>query len=295
MAIPLGNYNLGVLTPSQREELWHAYGKQGDVPPGWNGEGDIKYASVGGPPIIDPIEQARKFQQFQIEANQPIVQSLQGQIPTTQAAYAQKGQALESQKGNLEQRYQSVLQSLSASENKETQSAQLASAREFGKRGVPLSSGAYDQYLAGQVNPVSEYYAAQKAGQGANFADLQSQLGNLIAQNPIQQQQAIDQINQAIAQLKAGNPGESVQSALQQVQLMQQAQQAAAANALRERELTLAAQPRSSGGGDQYATLGEGQTLYDLLSRQAIYTAPKTYKSGGGGVGNLPDLSSIFG
>src|SRR3990167_5900775 len=210
MPIALGNYTPGVLSQSQRQELWGAYGRSGEAPPGWNGEGDTKFSGVGAAPTFDPVEQARKLNAYQIEQNQPIIQATQAQIPTTQAAFAQRGSALAGQQGNLQQRYQSVLDSLSASENRETSTTQTASAREFGKRGIPLSSGAYDQYLGQQVNPISEYYASQRGQQGANFAGLQSDLGNLIAQNPIEQQQAEDQIRQAIAQLQAGNPGQSV-------------------------------------------------------------------------------------
>ena len=291
MPIALGNYTPGVLSQSQRQELWGAYGRSGEAPPGWNGEGDTKFSGVGAAPTFDPVEQARKLNAYQIEQNQPIIQATQAQIPTNQASYAQRGQALESQKGNLEQRYQSVLSSLSASENRETSTAQTSSAREFGKRGVPLSSGAYDQYLAQQVNPIGEYYASQRAGQGATFAGLQSDLGNLIAQNPIEQQQAEDQIRQAIAQLQAGNPGQSVQNALQQYQLQSQAQQDAASNALRHKELSLAANPRGQ-AQEQYANLSPGETIYDLLNKSALYTAPYKISSGGGA---LPDLSSIFG
>ena len=43
---------------------------------------------------------------------------------------------------------------------------------------------------------------------------------------------------------------------------------------------------------DRYVTLGEGQTLYDLSSLQALFTNPKTYKPTGGSSGD--DLNNLF-
>ena len=63
----------------------------------------------GGASYDEILKAAIKAQQ---EANQPAVASMQASIPTTQKLYEQQGQYLQSQVQPMEQRYQSLLNSI---------------------------------------------------------------------------------------------------------------------------------------------------------------------------------------
>jgi hypothetical protein len=241
---------------------------------------------------FNPVDFAKQMLDFQKQQNQPVIQSLQSQIPTTQALYAQKGSALSGQMDPLKQRYESALNALTAGSQVAVQTAQTSASREFGARGVPLSSSAYDQYLQGQVNPIASSYAGYYGNLRADEADAIKQLQDEIAQNPLLSKQAVDAINTQIAQLQAGNSGDAITQALQMYNLQNTASNNAADIALRNKtadaQIAAAKSPKT-----EYATLGEGQTLYNLLTGQAQYTAPKTYATKGGN-SPLPDLEALF-
>lgn len=173
------------------------------------------------------IDIAKQMMELQKQANQPAIQSLQTQIPTTQQAFQQKGQQLQAEVDPLKQRYQSLIDSLTKQQGVATQRESTASAREFGARGIPLSSGAYDQYLNQRLLPVEAAYSGQIASAGFNREDALRQIQNMIAQNPIEQTQAEQQINQAIAQLQSGGNTQAIQNALSLYQQQQQANQQA--------------------------------------------------------------------
>ena len=48
---------------------------------------------------------------------------------------------------------------------------------------------------------------------------------------------------------------------------------------------TYGTKPASSSLSDSFTSLGEGSTLFNLLTGQPVYTAPKQYKASGGGAG----------
>lgn len=75
---------------------------------------------------------------------------------------------------------------------------------------------------------------------------------------------------------------QEAQNAFQLMTLQKQAE-------IRMKELEFQA---SQGGDNGLMTLSEGQTLYDPVTGQVKYTAPKTYKAGGGG--NPVDTSSLY-
>ncbi len=231
---------------------------------------------------------------FQRKAAEPLISTLGSQIPTQQALYAQKGSALQGQVEPLKARYESALNALTAGSQTAVQTAQTGASREFGARGISLDSSAYGQYLQGQVNPIASSYAGQYGQLQGNEADAILQLQNMIAENPLLAQQAIDAINEKIGGLQMGNPQEATSSALQMLNLQQQAQQNAASLALQEKIANMQYAPTKTDVKGNYVTLPEGNTLYNLLTGQATYTAPKTYAPKAGN-SSLPDLGAIFG
>ncbi|HLG40295.1 MAG TPA: hypothetical protein VI461_11535 [Chitinophagaceae bacterium] len=241
--------------------------------------------------MYDPIANAQKLQQFQVQQNQPAITSLQQSIPETQQKFQTTRSQIEGQVQPLKQRYSNLLDELKRRETVDTQSAQLATAQEYGKRGIPLSSGAYSQALSQKTTPISQFYTGQikdtSLAQEEGLMGIQNLLGNLAGQET----EATRGIQNAIAQLQSGDPASAIQGALSIINMQQQQSQFQAQQGLQqqqlglqERELAARLQPQPQ-QKEQFATIGEGSTLFDLLAGRPLYTAPKTYKptSGGGG------------
>lgn len=180
------------------------------------------------------VQQALQMQQ---QATQPAIEAARASIPITQSAFAQQKQTLEGEREPLKQRYQSILDELTRKEKVETQTAQTRLAREYGKRGVPLSSGAYEQNLAEVTQPISQFYGGQAKDVGLEretaLRGLTGQLGAL----PIQEQQSLNQINQAIAALQSGAGKEAISNALNLLQMQRQEGYQSATLALQQRQL----------------------------------------------------------
>lgn len=214
--------------------------------------------------------------------------------PITEQAYAERGRQLEGEKQPLTERYSALIDELKRRETKETGAQSTALAREYGKRGVPLSSGAYEQDLAGKTGDISQFYAGQQKDVGFEKEDKLRELGNLLADLPIERARELNLIDQKIGELKATGANQQLQMALEQYKFQREEHWRQQEFDLKKQEFELSKEGSTS-LKDQYATIGEGSTLYDLLNRTALYTAPKTYKGSGGDGSALQDLESIFG
>lgn len=209
----------------------------------------------------DLIAQAQKLRDFNIQANQPAIQNL------------------EAGKEPLKQRYQQTLDEIKRREGVEKQQTSTALSREFGRRGIPLSSGVFDEALLEKLRPIGEFFTGQ-------FESAQTGL-----------EESLLNIQSLIAKLQTGSPLESIQAALSLNQLQEQSRQNAIQNALAQRQFeegqrqfneTLNFQKSGSTEDpfSRFATLGEGQTLFDLITGKSVFTAPKTFKPSGGGGGD---------
>src|SRR3990167_210627 len=181
-------------------------------------------------------------------------------------------QTLQGQQEPLKQRYDKIIQDIQAQRGLRTQQAEVASSREFGKRGIQLSSGAYDQYLQQQRLPIDVQY------------------GGLLQQAGGEQETKLMQLAQAISGLQAQGGLTGFTEGQEAGQFAQQQGQQASQYAQ-----TLAEQMRSSKVDEElrrlalapkeespYMVLGEGQSVFDINKSQQIFKNPKTYKEGGG-------------
>jgi len=113
-------------------------------------------------------------------AIQPDYSSILQQSTQQAAAAIQPAlQQLESTKPTLQQQYQSALGQIKEQQQAETSRTQTATSREFGKRGIPLSSGVFDTTLNEQLAPIGRYYTGQ--GQQADV-NYQNSLNSLLQQ-----------------------------------------------------------------------------------------------------------------
>lgn|SRR3990167_6799180 len=242
------------------------------------------------PAPADPIETAKKLRAFTIESNQPAITSLQSSIPETDTKFNTESARLIGEKEPLKQRYAALLGELKGRESTQTKTAQVSAAREFGRRGVPLSSSSYDDFLGEKVNPISQFYGGEIKNLGLDEESSLRGLENLIAGLPAQSTEAKRAIMNAIASLQTGDPASSITGALGITQQQQQAQQAAQQLALQQQIAADENKYRNaqldyqkSQTASPYATLSEGQSLYNLLTGQQMFKNPKTYKASVGG------------
>src|SRR3990167_4707406 len=211
--------------------------------------------------------------------------------PITEQAYTERGRQLESERMPLTERYDALIAELTRRETKETGATSTALGREYGKRGIPLSSGAYEQDLLGKTGDISQFYAGQQKDVSFEREGKLREIGNLLANLPIERSKELNLIDQQIAQMKASGADKQMQMALEMYKQQTDEKYNNALLDLKRQEFELSKQGSTS-LKDQYATIGEGSTLYDLLNKAALYTAPKTYK--GSGESTLQDLESIF-
>lgn len=165
--------------------------------------GDGGYSSI--------VQQQLKLQQ---QANAPAVASLQQSIPEIQNKYAQTSAQLKAQQAPLEQRYQNLLNQITANQQKEEQRTSIAGARELGRRGISSESGFYDQFQNQQLSPVTQFYTGQAATTGQNREDAIRELQNLIAGVSTQETEQTRAVQNAIAQLMSGGNSQAIQNAL---------------------------------------------------------------------------------
>jgi hypothetical protein len=223
-------------------------------------------SSTSAPTSTNPIDQAQAINQFYIKQNQPAISSLQSSIPEVKSIYENQANYLKSQQAPLEKRYSDLIDSI-------TKSTQLETGREFGKRGLSTESGLYDQTLNNRLNPqISQLGISREQ----DISSLLNQISGLSGQETT----GLRDIQNAIAQLQAGNAPNAVSSAQQAINQAEQSRQFNVGAELQKQ------QAQSQDLSKNYTSLGEGQTLYNLLTGQPVYTAPKSYKPGGESTGD---------
>lgn len=179
---------------------------------------------------------ARQQLQLQQEANQPAVTSLQAQIPEVSQRFAGERQRLEAERQPLQQRYQNILDEIGRRERRETERVERTASQEYSRRGIPLSSTAFQEALNQARQPVSEFYTGQYRTTAQEGEAAQRELVNLIANLANQETEQQRAIRNTIAQLQAGGSREALSNALTQLQQQQQAQQFSQELGFRERQ-----------------------------------------------------------
>lgn len=233
----------------------------------------------------DPIAQARKLRQFNIESNQPQISSLQASIPETEQRFATERTRLGGEKEPLKQRYQNIIDQLTGREKQDIGMAQQRTGREFGARGIPASSSLYLDELMRAESPIRQAYGGQIKEVGLEQETGLRGIDQLISQLTGQETEQKRTIQNAIGQLQSGDPASAIQGAMQILSLQEQTRQnqtqnqlAQQAQSLSERQFGLQQEiARKPEQQEQFATLGEGQALYNLLSGQQLFKNQKTY------------------
>lgn len=149
--------------------------------------------------------------EMQKQAVEPVVSALGAQKSVIPQTFATTQKNLEDTSLSVTQRYDNLLASLTAQKQSDVASVGLNTSREFGKRGVPLSSGVYDQALEEKTQPINQFYAGQgkdvELQKNADLLSLAAKINGL----PSEQRQALMDIDLAIAEAKANNSEKAIQ------------------------------------------------------------------------------------
>lgn len=207
--------------------------------------------SGGGGSSMDPIALMKAQQQMMIDANKPVVESLEASRPEIASKYQQTREQLQSSQAPLEQRYKDLLDSIkgnqAVAENRQT----LTTNNELGRRGITGSSGVAQQEITNAVNPITQQYTGMAKETGLareeGIRDIQNQIANLTPQETADMRG----IQNLIAQLQSGAASQGAQQGLslystnlqnqmQQQSFAEQQKQSQIANQLAQAQQSLA-------------------------------------------------------
>src|SRR3990167_3345020 len=205
---------------------------------GQSSQPSITGTDGGGGNILETAKQLIGFQQ---QANQPAIQSLQTQVGEVGQSFAGQRPRLESGIQPLKDRYNQILDEMKGRVSTDV-------SREYGRRGIPLSSGMFEQDLTSKINPLTRDIGLAREEGIRGIQDL-------IASLTGQETESKRNIFNAIAQLQAGAPGESVSQALSMIGQQNQAAQSAADRALQERQFSQISLPESQANIRNIASL----------------------------------------
>lgn len=168
----------------------------------------------------------------------------------------------------MNQRYQNLINQITGNQRQAESRESTATSREFGRRGISLQSGIFDQTLNERLDPITKYYTGQIKDvgfeQGKANRELQALLGNLTSAE-IEQLRGIQN---TIAQIQAGGSQDAAQNALQLLQLNQNQALNQQELAFRQREADRAA------NAAQYIppiSVGENSSLVDPMTGRVIF------------------------
>lgn len=255
-----------------------------------------------GSPENQQLIGALGLQQFgaaegpEMRAVRPAINSLEASIPETQQRFATERSRLTGEVDPLKSRYQTLIDDLTRREGVESKRVGTALSNEYGRRGIPLSSGVFEQNLNQNLNDISQFYGIQQRGVVGEREQALKGLQDLIAGLAPQETEAIRMVRNAMAQLQAGAGQSAIENAFKILGINEQQRQFNAQQELTKQQQQLAQREleqykipslktTTNDISKNFASLSEGNTLFDLLTGKAVYTAPKTYKPTGVGTG----------
>lgn len=249
----------------------------------------ISQPSTGS--TTDVVSMARELAKVAQEIGRPAISRLEAQREPIQQRFAQREQTLAGRREPLKQRYENLLNELTRKEQVETGETQRTVSREFGRRGIPLQSTQFSDVLAEKLRPTREFFTGQRAAAETGLTEAQQGLAELINQVRFAGGESLTGLQQAIANIEAARAPEAVSGALSLFSTQQAAREAQLNRALQQarleediragkvseelakRKFEEVTKPTAG-----FTSLGEGSTLFNLLTGQKVYKAPKTYK-----------------
>lgn len=149
------------------------------------------------------------------DPNQSSYDALAQSKTLTSQAYDERERQLAAEEDPLKARYQKIIDDITAAKTKDVTEQGRVLSREYGARGIPLSSGAYEQDLAGKTSGINQFYTSQATEAGFEREDKLRELFNLKNMNPIEKAQALNALDLEIAQMKSEGADKQLQRNLE--------------------------------------------------------------------------------
>lgn len=209
---------------------------------GKEGGGAQAVTGVQGGDLQSTVQQA---QQMLSQAQKPAIASLQAQQPITEQRFAGQREELAGKEETMKTRYSNLLEDIKGRETRETTQATRIQAQELGRRGIAPGGTFYEQEIQGARQPISQAYGGLTRDIGLAQSEEALGLAGLGKQLTVDEQQAQQDINAAIASIQSATSTQAVEVAMQQLQQAQQAQQFAQSQATQRYGIDVGAQAQS--------------------------------------------------
>lgn len=206
-------------------------GKWADLP---------SYIAAGGSNSGGANSTVQKALDLQKQAVAPAVASLEAGIPEIANKYTQQRTQLQAEQQPLQQRYDSLIQSIKGNQQTAENRQTVTTSNELGRRGILGSSGLAQQEITNAVNPITQQYTGMIQQTGLEGNQALRELANQIANTYTGETESTRAIRNAIAQLQSGaaqtGVAQGYQQQAQQIAQQQAQQQLAAQQAQAQRE-----------------------------------------------------------
>lgn len=235
---------------------------------------------------FSPEELQRQQITAAMGAIQPAVDSMNAGLPEVANRFDTARSQAEAGRNPLLERYQNLIDDLRASESGRVAETQGIAAREFGRRGIPLSSTFAAEETVRRTAPIQSETNALVRDVGLDRENKIRELDDLIANLTLEQTAAEREIRNTIANLQANAATGALDRALQQYQIEEQSRQAALDRVISEKNAETArlsaSQPKT-----QIVTVNGKQYLMDSTTGQYIRELGPVGGGSGSGALNL--------
>lgn len=251
--------------------------------------------SPGATPVFNPqdlnkaIEEAIKRQQ---DAIKPQVDSLTASAPEITAKYNQTRTDLQAQRAPLQERYNTLIQSIKGQGTEAVNNQTRITNNELGKRGLLGSSTVAQQEIQNAVTPLDLKYKALETTANQDQTDALSGIDRSVA--GLATAETADQraLKNAIATLMAGASGQGIStgSSIYGTSLTSAQEQARQAQAVQLANEQAAREAKQQEIVNQLA-----QAKLANETAQTRYDTNKPYPSTGGSATDISSILSLFG
>lgn len=162
----------------------------------------------------------RQATEARMAAIRPAVASLEAGIPELQNVYQGAIGRVENQRAPLTERYQVLLDEITAKSAKQQTEAGRITTQEFGKRGIPLTSTMAQQAISKEAMGIQNAETLEKRGVVSDREQNLLELTNLAADLADKGVLATRDVRNMIAQLQSGAGNAAIDDALNQMKLL---------------------------------------------------------------------------
>lgn len=240
---------------------------------------------------VTSSELAIRAQGKRMDAIAPAVQSLQAGIPELQGVYQGAIQRVDAQRAPLTERYQVLLDEITAKGAKQASEASKITSQEYGKRGIPLTSTMAQQDIFKAVSGVENSTTLEKRGVVSDREANLLELTNLAADLADKGVLATRDVRNMIANLQAGAGNAAIDDTLNQMKLLADIEANKASIAAQK----YAVDKQTAASGIELTEVNGRKVSYNKITGEMKDLGPVTTTGSGTGALSVADLLALQG